>query len=239
MRPLLAIALLSIVSMAQVRIPGPGGSTPTGGGGVTWTLISSTSDFTSTNNSAAVNYTSTAGNLIVITGVVFQNGGDPTFSSCTGDSPTHASGAFISFNYVATFWLGTDSCYVLSSSGGLKTYDITFAGGVNTGIIVAEYHRSTGTATFDTAGTSNNSGSACSNCVAPTLTLSGSSDVIIQSSTSRNGCNAISGAYSNPFITDLTNTDGAFAGALTQSSGSGPTWTCTSGEIVMSSLAFK
>jgi hypothetical protein len=229
----------------QVRIPGPGGAS----GGVTWTVVQHPNNFTcaptgSGNKSCSVTSSATAaGNLLILLSSAWGTNGKPTFVSASGDGTwTHFSAANAFINYTGTTWVVTDGAYILSATGGATTETFTwnYPGGTTDGIDVEliEVQRSTGTATFDAQATGTNAG--CSHCVAPSVSVSGSSDYIVQWVAFSLSINSISSPYSNPFDPENTNVQGAFAGALNQSSGTGPTWTMSGGgAAALSGVAFK
>jgi len=218
-------------------------------GGVTWTVIQHPHNFTcsfSASGTHACTVTNTqnttAGNLLILHSSSYNNNGAPVFVSASGDgSWTHCPSAAASENYSSTNFLVADCAYILSATGGAATVTFNWStslGAGNIDVELIEVHRSTGAATYDTDGTATSA--SCSSCVGPTLTLGGSSEFIAQWGGFANAApSAISGAYSNPFDTDNANVFGAFAGALNQSSGTGPTWTVTAGGSAMAGVAFK
>jgi hypothetical protein len=183
--------------------------------------------------------------------IVESTGSNPTqpaFVSMTGDSAwTHCSAGLIgAANNPANAWQVTDCAYITSSTGGATTFTWTesFAGfttgGYSMDVTLIEFSKSNGAIIFDTGNST--SSSACTSCGGPAITLTGTSEYIFDWMSSSGGTAiSISGAqYTTPFITDLSNVEGAFAGAINQSSAPVNTWTSTpSGMVAMSRIAFK
>ena len=240
-----ALLLSALATQAQLISPmhNKGASA-----GVTWTVVQHPSCTTATtsgssgNRSCTVTNTqnTTAGNLLILLSSAFGNFGQPTQVSASGDGTwTHCPNSSAAENYSSTNWMASDCYYILSATGGAasETFTWNYSGGNHQAIDV-EVHRSTGTAVYDTGNTATNA--SCSSCVAPTLTLSGSSDYIVQWIAFASTVRSISGPYSNPLDLENANVEGGFAGALNQSSGAGPTWTTTPADgAAMSGVAFR
>ena len=237
-------------------------------GGVTWTLYQNPSNFTcgSTAASATFNcavtltHNTVAGDLLIYLGAAWESVANPTSIALTGMSGdgtwTHCPSA--NANKIGgssgVSIQSTDCYYRLVATGGASTITGTFtvsnsvdpncsasgsgAGCVADGVVL-EYTRSSGSASYDTDGTS--TAGSCTSCVGPSLSLSGASDVIAQWNSNESICTSISGAsYTNPSaMVDNMNTYGTFAGAINQSSSSAQTWTCSSGDAAMSAVSFK
>ena len=217
--------------------------------GATWTVVQHPNNVTCSfsgsgaHTCAVTSSATTAGNLLILLSSAFNNNGEPTFSSASGDGTwTHCPGAAAGNNTVSTSWLVTDCAYRLSATGGATSESFTWTISLGTteldvDVELIEVHRSTGTATYDSDNTATSS--SCSSCVGPTVTLSTSSDYIAQWGAFDNATpTSISSPYSNPFDNnDTGNVFGAFAGALNQSSGAGPTWTVASGPGAFSGVA--
>jgi hypothetical protein len=252
---IISLALVFVPACAlarQGRIPGPGGMALAGG--VTWTVVQHPHNFTcsaATSGNLGCTVTAsatTAGHLLILVSSAFEgqtgtNHTAPTFVSASGDSTwTHCASSYAHVEYTINAFENADCAYILSATGGATSFTFTWSFPTSTDsaavdVELLEVARSSGTAAFDTGNTATSSG--CASCVGPTLTLSGASDYIAQWNGNANGCTAISGAYTNPFDNDNSNVFGTFAGALNQSSGTGPTWTCTSGGAAMSGISFK
>jgi hypothetical protein len=239
-----------------------GGKAILGGGGVaagiTWTVVQHPNKFTCSNSGASGSVSctmtvtsTTAGNALVFASALFwgsTNGNQaPTSVSATGNSGdttfTHCPNGYASEQYSTHNYENVDCYYIASATGGATsvTFTWTLQSAVsatdNIDIEFIELHRSSGTPVIDT--TNNAVSASCSSCTAPTLTLSGTSDAIVQFIASPNAISSISGSYTNPTDIDSTNVLGAFAGAMNQSSGTGPTWTVTTGGVAMGGIAFK
>jgi hypothetical protein len=221
----------------------------------TWTLTQHPHNFTcsgtsSGNVACTVTATSTgAGHLLILLSSAYegQNAGNntaPSYVSASGDSTwTHCPSSYANIQYSTNNFEATDCAYVLSSAGGATSFTFTWSYPTGTqfsniDVEFLEVVRSTGSATYDTG---NNTTSSCAtSCAGPTLTLTGSSDYIAQWTGADATINSVSGAYTNPADIDTSNVVGGFAGALNQSSGTGPTWSVTSGGgSALSGLAFK
>jgi hypothetical protein len=102
-------------------------------------------------------------------------------------------------------------------------------------------------AAIDTEAAGNNSGSTCTTCTAPALTLGGSNDYVLQWIADDDqagppfGVASISSPYSNPFDnSDSTVLTAGLAGAINQSTYSQPTWTLQqTAKVSMSVIALK
>lgn len=247
---LLWIAVLGILlqpsrTLAQGILPGILGGSAPAAGGATWTLIQhpNASCSSATTCTVAMTQATGTGNLLVIMGLTSSHTGtfDMTAISA-GGTYVDDSGAGCA---VGTAALGSNCGHVLSSTSGVSSIVVTYANGNagagNTWLEIIEYHRSTGTATFDAAGNVSNAGSGSPADPGVALTLSGTSDVIVQSTVPVfTLVTAISGSYTNPTDLPLSGSYG-FAGALNMSSGAAPNWTIsnTASPTVGSGIAFK
>jgi hypothetical protein len=128
------------------------------------------------------------------------------------------------------------TCYVLSSSSGVTTITATAATtGTwrDAGFYEIAY---TGSTSLDTDNAVNNSTSSASQA-APSLTLSGSQDFILQGIYSSVVISSISGTWN--FNTEVSNTRGT-AYLLNAASYTAPTWTLSSsGTCLVNAIAFK
>jgi hypothetical protein len=237
MRNALLGLLLILASLPQYTVPQHTGATAaSGGGGVTWSLIQHPHNFT--GGASAVSVTTSAvgsGNLLIVLWAAFSTGTSVSGNavSATGETftecPTHW---FQAYNYTGANYESTDCFYVLSATGGETsvTFTPTWIGASSQSqdVEVIEYKRSTGTATYDTGNVSTNN--ACTSCAAPALSgFSGSNaEVCVQFGGANQVISAISGSYTNPGDFDATNVTGGFAGNLSVSSYSAPSWTLSS-----------
>lgn len=254
-----ALTLIAFLSMPQQL---PLGGIPIGG--VTWTLIQHPHNFTcSTTATGSTQITSCTVTLTsnTVTGntllLLSAFGNDaipsvaPTFSSASGDSAwTHCPAQYKFTSDV--FGVATDCAYILSAAGGASTITFSWTGtyGATSDVVadaeLLEIHRSTGTGTFDAC----TSGTGCITSVtgtgartSPSCPITGT-DYVAQWIADTAVITAISGgAYTNPFDNDSSNVEGAFAGALNQSSAPAQTWTVTGTSstsiATMSCVAFK
>jgi len=123
--------------------------------------------------------------------------------------------------------------------GANVTYTFTWSGATS-GIVVIllEYSYSGGTVSYDNG----NGATVGASSPGPSLTLSGTGDVIVQVNAAPCYPTGISGAaYANPsFLGDGAHF-GAIAGAINQASYSAPTWTssCSYFSTAVSAVAFK
>lgn len=132
--------------------------------------------------------------------------------------------------------VATSVAYVLNGlTSGCTTLTATASAAGE--IYFWEVH-STGSAALDAVGAADIS-VACTSCAGVTLTLTGTSDVIVQA-ISGNACSSVTGG---PFTTPTWSgfvSNGASAGsALNTSDATPPTWTCTSSRQATSAIAIK
>jgi hypothetical protein len=224
---------------------------PHSGGGVTWTLVqgsaAGTHNFTCTSTACSVTVSSTtAGNLEIFLWAAFaEDTATPlTSNAATGDTFTHCPGFPQQYEYNPPNWTIADCFYAVSAAGGATTFTITptWTGGesnVASDVQFLEVHRSTGTATYDTDNVAENN--SCTSCTAPSLTVSGT-DYVAEFGDFNQTVSAISGSYTNPANFDTTNAVAGFAGNLSVSSYSAPSWTVSSAPnsgASMGVVAFK
>jgi hypothetical protein len=259
----LSVLILSVRLFAQGGM-GPGPGTPhTTGAAVTWTLAQvPRSNFTCTATSVATLSCSPlsvtaigAGDTLVLTSSLFMNANGPgTFSSASGggETWTHCPSQ-ANHQGDGTGQLQTDCAYVLAAVGGGTTFTFTWgnltAGGF-TAMDVALYDikRSTGTASLETSQCGANTATSCTavsasctTCAGPTPTVT-STDFVAAWNAVDPGCSAVAAPYnvSPTALFDTSNVGGSFAGALSQTSGTSASWTCTaSSPAAMAAIAFK
>lgn len=153
-------------------------------------------------------------------------GGD-TLTNLSTASLTNANGAF-------SFW------YILSATGGATTCQLTLVlTNTGKGMVVEEWSSNLTSPTFtlDSGATpAGVSSSTCTNCTAPTLTIAGSNDIILDSLTG-----AVVSGVSSPFGTLTTfqvATNGRYAtDNINTASGAPPTYTNSSATVFMNSVA--
>jgi len=121
-----------------------------------------------------------AGTTPFISSLVGNNGSDTTLTHC----PTSPATGQI-WTPVTNNSYGTDCYYILNSAGGTNSFTATVnfqasATSAAVNVYVVEISKSSGSITIDTEAAGNNSGSTCTSCVAPSLTLGGSNDYVLQ-----------------------------------------------------------
>lgn len=168
------------------------------GGAVTWTLVHDTQTDSATGTCTQPSTTctitipsTTAGNILV--GYIY-NASNLSISTVTGDGTwTHCSNCAVSNATVAA---GIDMAYRAVATGGATSIVFTFSGTASSFTIVevSEWHRSTGSATFDTSNNVNDS-TNCTACNGVTLTLSGSNDLIVSAFTLSQTLTSINSPY--------------------------------------------
>jgi hypothetical protein len=234
---------------------------------VTWNLIQNSTDIvgapgTGASQNVAMSGTQTsiaAGDTVIILSTIAATAiatTPATYSSSTEGTDTlvHCPAQYANLNSITGDSQQTDCVYVLSSTGAGTNWSFTWTlnalstSTVYADAILIDIKRSTGTATFDscTSGTAciaTNSG--CTSCAVPTPTITGTSDYCVQwinSGTTSATVSSISGgSYTNPFQNLTTsNSIGAYAGALNQSSVIAQNWNITASVPVAESvLCFK
>lgn len=157
--------------------------------------------------------TTTAGDLLIMTGAQIAITA-ATISTETGDGTwTHCPSSYAAVDG-GGFFLAIDCLYRLAATGvTAATFSITWTGGgtyFGGGISLIEVRRSTGTAAFDTSGATTSAG--CTACAGPVLTLTGSSDYVLNIVTSTGSGSGPGGVWLFPY-------DVIVAGALAQAPG--------------------
>lgn len=220
-----------------------------------WTVVQHPNFFTCTgstsgNHGCTVTATATGANhLLILLSAAFEgqtgtNHIAPTFVSASGDSTwTHCPNSYAHLEYTTNSFENTDCAYVLKSAGGATSFTFTWSFPATTNayaidVELLELSVPGGTFFFDAD--NNTTSASCSSCVAPSVTLGGNGEYIATWIAQQQSITSISAPYTNP-AADIENVDvaGGFAGAINQSSGTGPTWTCTAGAAAMSTIAFK
>ena len=218
----------------------------TGVTGVTWTVNQHISNFTcswvtaGTTHSCSVTATVTAGHTLILASAIWSYGGTATFNSATGDTFTHCSSCY-SLGTQSPKAFSTDAAYILSATGGSSvTYTYTWNTTSTSGQIdvdLIDVTVSTGTVAFDAAGAA---GYTSCTCTSPTISLSGTSDYVLQILGIRGTITAPGAPYTSPSDIDNSNVFGAFVGAVNQSSVTPITWsTDPTNYPATSAIAFK
>lgn len=204
----------------------------------TWTLVHSASNATcpGSGTSCAITVSSTGAGHVIVLWFYMPTAGAGTNSiasvSC-GGTYTVDTGSLIT---VSALGGSQQMAYTLSSTSGVTTCTINTTAAMNSGGVAAmsEYSFTAGSVAFDISGNRNQA--ITTNPAGVTLTLSGTNDVIVQAVTPDASCSAIAAPFTNP---DIFPGGWGYAGAINQSSGTGPTWTCGSGADMLSAVAIK
>ena len=225
-----------------------------GGGAITWTL---------TQHSAAIVHCSTvsscagtlpgndtAGDLVVVMGAWFVNGGAaPVFSSISGsETMTHCPSQAGSVNPSGSILLDTDCAYILSAAGGFSSFTFNLTATTNDiDIYVLEFARSSGTASIDTCGAGGAiacvaTSTSCTTCTGATPTITGNADVVMTWAAFGQVPTGVASPYntSPSPVLDTTNVEGGFGWSLSQTSANAASWSQTpTGAASLSTIAFK
>lgn len=215
-------------AVANVAASGSSAAQPA----ATWTIIQHPGNYTCTGtNTTTVNCTvktaaTTAGNLLILMSSIYSKGSSgPVVSSASGGGTwTHCPNGAASVSYSSGSWNAVDCGYILSASGGATSVTLSWTGSftaANVDLELVEVHRSTGTATYDNGNLAETA--SCASCSAPALSLTGSSDFIMQFGSFAAVPTAISGGYSADF--DQSNVQGGWAAIWNVSSYAAPVWT--------------
>jgi hypothetical protein len=257
---IIALLVCSKPTLAQVRIPGRGGTAPSSGGTfalVQFKFFDTNGAGTGGNSCRAAGIGSGSGSVCTVnvepvgaghTLIAVGFSGNltvRTLSSVSGETWTHCAGAngcsfgsiggtaFL-FQDLRGIWL--DASYVLSATGGEETLTCTLSG-TSAGYIacgIYEYSYSGASVSFDTSnGTTDFS---CTTCAGIALTLSGSRHLIVQAAVPIKPLSAISGSYTNPakFYDGVGN-----AGWVNATDGTAPNWTGSpAGLVTVMAIAF-
>lgn len=235
---LLASCFAQNTRVGPSKLVGPS-TIPQAGAGVTWTLVHDTYNDSATGTCGA-GLTSctttipavTAGNVLIVGVADTINVG---ISSVTGDSTwTHCSNCSVFNNTGANILL--DIAYVASATGGGTSIVTNFSTNVGTFVLVdiSEWHRSSGTATFDTSNNVNDT-TNCTACNGVPLTLTGASDLVYQAFSPQQTLGAINSPYA---LQALPSSFYIFWGAAT--TGTAPVVNQSpTGNMVFSAVAFK
>jgi hypothetical protein len=256
MNYLLSVALNLLLAFAPFgQYVSPAHSHPPTG--TTWTLVQGgtpTHNFTC-SGTATGNHTctvsgltaTTAGNLLVISSSIFSGTGAtstaPSFVSASGDGTwTHPGSCSAANQYSTAQYEAVDLVYILSATGGATSVSFVWTTPTGTGpnwnidVKFYEWHRSSGTAVFDTCNATTATGA--SNTAPALASFSGANaELLIQGMSSQNTIGSINGSYTSDI--DSTNTFGGYAYLANQTTYTQPTWTVTSGGVAMHAAAFK
>lgn len=204
---------------------------------ITWTVIQHPNDgVTCTTYSCTLtNVTTTAGDLLILTGIMASTTSS-LYSSASGDGTwTHCPTSGAQAN-PSGFFLQSDCAYILSATGvtnGTFTMNWTNGGAqITAGISLIEVRRSVGTATYDIGDVRSDFG--CTACVGPGVTTSGASDYILEFAAGSNSGGTPGSPWTNPFDIFVGGAANQVAASYTA------TWTfSTSSVAAMGMVSFK
>lgn len=213
----------------------------------TWTLLQdkSTGSCSGASATCSVTMTSTgAGHLITAEAIYPGAGGSITSASC-GGTLTHCPSCFVE---EATNLISEDGAYILSSSSGTTSCSITLTTNPG-GSWKAEFQEWSFTGSsisLDTGATPTNNRdqtTTSTSIAGPSLTLSGTSDVIVEMNNAAGTTNSISGGCSGgtgyTLGTGLTSSK-SIAYCYNTADATAPTWTqATAARAALGAMAFQ
>jgi hypothetical protein len=213
-------------------------------GRATFSLVQKPSSSCSGCSTATLTLTQATGTgnlLILVVGGTNGTSGDISTGTPPGSGGTWVIGTTCHTTNGTVF--GLSSCaWVLSSTGGVTSIFITFTATNTYRYGLLEYHYTGSSVAFDVAGTSVHTSNTTSQ-VGPTLSLTGTNDVIINGvvMTVTSTITSISSPYTQP--PDISDTGSSQAlgasSVLNSTTGTGPTWTTGSSSSICFALAFK
>jgi hypothetical protein len=236
-----------VVSPKVVKSPSVVVSPGSSGGGNTWTFVASSSGQSGrgvnldacTAGVCHLTVTSTGTGHAAILQAMATAGSGITISSVSGGCGTWvvASGAHIS----NASEIDVNQAYCTSTVSGATTITATMSTTSTFILIYFEWSWSGSTITFDVANTATN---ASGTTTGPSLTLTGTNDLISQVSGVGSGDPT---AITSPYSTEFINTDGTAAYSFTAGATAGnitsyaaPTWTLSvAGQNLVSAVALK
>lgn len=241
---ILALAISAAAQGGKILTPIMSPSSAPAGGTGTWALkhagVQNTCSGSGTSISCSATVTSTTAGSILVACATFLGAPTPV-TAMAGDSTwTHATNTYLSVANDGNGSHTTDCYYILSATGGATTITASATYGsffTYVDIFVSEftYTSGGGAPTFD-VGNNADDGGGCTTCAGPSLSITGTDDLIIQVANGWDeAATAISGTYTNPKLLDSSYPHGAMAGSLNVSSYSAPNWTFsgnTKGKIV-------
>ena len=215
----------------------------------TWTLVRHTLVLLPCNNSTSCSISVSAigsGNVLVLVESGAESGSAHISNSfgATGGTWVHPGGSSAGACSTNNSAVATDCAYVLHTTSCPSSCSITYTTSGNFSFDSAdvfEYTPSTGSAAYDAANTGSGSFSTAPPVVG--LTISGTSDLVVQSVTGQdNYCTAIGSPYTSAtdFTVNPNSSIAGYAAAINLSSvSSSPTWTCGNTRYVTVGVAFK
>ncbi len=230
---ILTLLLAAFCAHGQIRIPGPGGVTASGGGG-TFSLVSHTAAGSPNQNTVTTSAISTVGANLIVVGLVSSLSSD-SISDSQGNTwmPLNQYGVNYGQPYVQLFY-----AYPAVTSA-THTFTTTVSGGLP--VLLVEAFSGAPAGPFDQqAGTTNNSSSGSPNYVSGGSITPGGSGYLFVTLVggTENGSTTTVNTVSSPFtLSDYVSYDGTgythFAGAMaywiqnTGTATANPTWTAS------------
>ena len=178
----------------------------------------------------------TAGDILVVKANLFPNSHITSVTSGGGESWSLCPAS--ACNGVNAGAQSTDQAYTLAAGTGTTTLTVNISAinGFGWQYDVEEYAWSgTGAVAYDAGGNTNSA--SCTTCLMPSLTLSGTNDLISVSAGSSGSMTAIGGCFTNPAFQPSGGI--YFAGCINTNNGAVPSITETSGTFAGSALAIK
>jgi hypothetical protein len=228
----------SLVGSAAYTISGPN----------TWTLVRHTMVLLPCNDTTSCSATVPAigsGNVLVL--IESGQSGSAHLTStfgAIGGSWVHPGGNSAGACNSGNPSIISDCAYVLHTTACSSSCNITYTTTpyyANDSADIFEYTPSTGSAAYDTAGVSSGSFSTAPPVVA--LTISGTSDLVIQNVTAQDHyCTAVGSPYTSAtdFTVSPAGSQAGYAAAVNLSSvTASPTWTCGTTRYTTMAVAFK
>lgn len=176
-----------------------------------------------------------AGNLVISRTGSSASGASQTIPTggCAG-TWTHQASCLVNSGGVNA---SNDIYYCLNASGGTTAITTAMTGSCDSSQIL-EYSTTSGPPIFDNCNTATNASSLTS-VTAPSITISGTNDVLVQTAECGSTISSISGGPSWTSPVPLVENGNAATGAINTTNTTQPTWTQTAGTDQMTAIAFK
>lgn len=172
-----------------------------------------------------------SGNVLI---VLIGTGGNVTISSITGGAGTFSHCAASAQSNGTN---NVDAQYTASSTSGVGSIAVNISGTVAWDYVALEEYSSTTTFAFDNCAGTTYTG--VTNPVGPTITISGSNDVLVNSNVISSSSTNVSAPFTNPAVFAAAANGDCIGGAINQSAGTGMTCTAASSNGVAQGVAFK
>jgi hypothetical protein len=236
--PVLLLLLWPHWSMGQYTVPQHTGATSAASGGHTFALVQHPHNVSCSGSSATCAITLTqntgSGNLGIIsfdattstTVSISSISGAGSWTHCTNCSQKDSSNDQV------------DASYIYSTTGGVGSISVTLttAPGSSWGASYTEYSfTGSGGVTLDASNGNTNGGTTCTTCTMPSLSLTGSRDVIFYQSNNDNGFGCPGSPWTNPCDEATT----AIVAAINVTSTLASLAQSPAGNQATSALAFK